>query len=38
MWDNDGFAHPNNWWGVLYIFLALVFIVAFIRSYFKENE
>lgn len=38
MWDNDGFAHPNNWWGVFYIFLFFVFVVAFVKSFFRENQ
>jgi hypothetical protein len=38
MWDNDGFAHPNNWWGVLYLFFVFVFAIAFVKSFFRENE
>ncbi|KKM61497.1 hypothetical protein LCGC14_1531130 [marine sediment metagenome] len=38
MWDNDGFAHPNNWWGVFYIFVAFVFFAALISSFFRNDE
>jgi hypothetical protein len=38
MWDNNGFAEPNNWWGILYLFFLLVFVVAFVKSFFRENQ
>ena len=38
MWDNDGFAKPDDWWAILYIFFLFVFVVAFAKSFFRENQ